>query len=81
MDQLTFFNAAASDEMRRFQATTLAKQLDNFFRQIDGAQFEDGTSPEDAVTGVRDALCTAELTMADLAGVVDASYRFWEEEE
>jgi hypothetical protein len=81
MDELTFFNATASDEMRRFQARTLAKQLDNFFRQIDGAKFESGATAVGAVSDMTEALLTAELTMADLAGVVDGGYRFWEEDE
>jgi hypothetical protein len=79
MDQLTFFNAVASDDMRRFQAGTLAKQLDNFFRQIDGAVFEAGKNALAALSEMRDALLTADATMADLATVVDAAYRFWDE--
>ena len=81
MEQLTFFNAAASEEMRRFQAGTIAKQLDNFFRQIDGAKFEQGISGVDALADMTNALLTAEQTMAGLAGVVDDDYRFWEEGE
>jgi hypothetical protein len=81
MRQLTYFNAAASDGMRRFQAGTIAKQLDNFFRQIDGARFEDGVTPIVALSDLTEALLAAEQTMADLAGVVDKDYRFWEEDE
>ena len=79
MDQLTFFNAVASDDMRRFQAGTLAKQLDNFFRQIDGAVFEAGKDAIAAVSDIRETLLTANRTMAGLATVVDATYRFWDE--
>jgi hypothetical protein len=79
MDQLTFFNAVASDDMRRFQAGTLAKQLDNFFRQIDGAVFEAGKDAIAAVSDIRNTLLTADRTMAGLATVVDATYRFWDE--
>lgn len=79
MDQLTFFNAAASADMRRFQAGTLAKQLDNFFRQIDGATFEAGKNAIAALSDLRDALLKADNTMAGLAAVVDAAYRFWDE--
>jgi len=81
MRQLTYFNAAASDDMRRFLAGTLAKQLDNFFRQIDGARFEDGTDPVAALSDLSEALLAAEQSMADLAMVVDQDYRFWEEDE
>jgi hypothetical protein len=81
MRQLTYFNAAASDGMRRFQAGTIAKQLDNFFRQIDGARFEDGVTPIVALSDLTEALLAAEQAMADLAGVVDKDYRFWEEDE
>jgi hypothetical protein len=81
MRQLTYFNAAASDDMRRFLAGTLAKQLDNFFRQIDGARFEDGTDPVAALSDLSGALLAAEQSMADLAMVVDQDYRFWEEDE
>jgi hypothetical protein len=79
MDQLTFFNAAASADLRRFQAGTLAKQLDNFFRQIDGAAFEAGKNAVTALSDLRDALLDADNTMAGLATVVDAAYRFWDE--
>jgi len=79
MDQLTFFNAAASGDMRRLQAGTLAKQLDNFFRQIDGAVFEAGKDAVAALSEMREALLNADNTMAWLATVVDAAYRFWDE--
>jgi hypothetical protein len=79
MDHLTFFNAVASGDMRRFQASTLAKQLDNFFRQIDGAVFEAGKNAIAAVSEIREALLTADNTMAGLAVVIDAAYRFWDE--
>jgi hypothetical protein len=81
MRQLTYFNAAASDDMRRFLAGTLAKQLDNFFRQIDGARFEDGTDPVAALSDLTEAVLAAEQSMADLAMVVDHDYRFWEEDQ
>jgi hypothetical protein len=81
MRQLTYFNAAVSDELRRFLAGTLAKQLDNFFRQIDGARFENGTDPVTALSDLTAVLLAAERSMADLAAVVDQDYRFWEEGE
>jgi hypothetical protein len=74
-----FWNPTASAEMRRLQATTLAKQMDNIFRQIDGATLEKGVTVTDAVAGMVGILVDADQTMADLAELCDANYRFWGE--
>lgn len=74
-----FWNPAASAEIRRLQATTLAKQMDNIFRQVDGATLEQGVTVAQAVSGMVGVLTDGEATMADLAAVCDDNYRFWGE--
>lgn len=74
-----FWNPAASAEMRRLQATTLAKQMDNIFRLIDGATLEKDVTVADAVASMAGILVDGDQTMADLAAACDACYRFWGE--
>jgi hypothetical protein len=79
MAELAFFNAATSDEIRTMQARTLALAMDNIFRQIDGAIFENGANPDVAIRDITDALVDAALTVAHLAERNDANYRFFAE--
>ena len=79
MNRLLFWNAAASGELRKLQARTLAKQMDNIFRSIDGAEFEDGITVSAAVQSMVEILIVKEQTIADLATVCDGNYRFWGE--
>jgi hypothetical protein len=67
MRALAFWNTGATQQMRALQARTLAKQLDNIFRLVDGAEYE----PE--------ILADADQTLADLAEVNNRNYRFWGE--
>ena len=79
MSALTFFNAAGTAEMRELQASTLATQLDNIFRVLRGARYEDGVHHDGAVSAMVDVLTVADKTVAELAEVADAQYRFWGE--
>ena len=80
MPQLAFWNSATSDEMRDIQARTLAIQMNNIFRRIDGAELEPGMSEAKAVSEIEEALVNEENTVADLAAVNDRNYRFFGEE-
>jgi hypothetical protein len=79
MKSLAFWNAAATQEMRTLQARTIGKQLDNVFRLIDGAEYEDGVTGTQAVRDMAKILADADQTIADLASANDRNYRFWGE--
>ena len=79
MRELAFWSTAASDAMRRLQAATLAKQLDNVFRLVDGAELEPGVVVSTAVNQMATALTNGDGTMSDLADVCDGCYHFWGE--
>lgn len=79
MPHLAFWNSATSDEMRDVQARTLAIQLNNIFRAIDGATLEAGVKEADAISEMEALLVDEDKTVADLAEVNDSNYRFFGE--
>ncbi|MBN2226973.1 MAG: hypothetical protein JW763_06380 [candidate division Zixibacteria bacterium] len=80
MKELAYWNTAASDDMRKIQATTLAHQLDNIFIKIRCARYEEGKTAEQAVSDTVTVLIDADKTMNDLAAVIDANYLFLREQ-
>lgn len=76
MDQLTFWSSAASDAMRSQQAKTLSAQMDNIFRMIWHATYEQGVSQAKAVGDIEAILTQAMKTIADLADQNDDNYSF-----
>lgn len=81
MPELTFWNPAASAEMRKLQAASLANQIDNVFIMIRKAKYEENITKEKAITGITNALINEENTICNLAEIVDADYLFWGEEQ
>jgi len=79
MDKLLFWNQAATPAMRKLQATTIATQMDNIFREIRGATYEKGVTEQKAITESVATLIDADKTISDLAGVCDNNYLFWGE--
>ena len=79
MNQLAFWNAAASSDMRALQINTLARQIDNVFRLIRGAQYEDAVPPQTAIGALIAVLADPSRTICDLANAADNSYRFFGE--
>jgi len=79
MTQLTFWNAATSPDMRKLQINTLARQIDNVFRLVRGAQHEDGVQPQAAIAALIAVLSDPAKTICDLANAADGSYRFFGE--
>jgi hypothetical protein len=79
MRQLAYWNTVASDQMRQLQARTLAKQIDNIFRIIDGATLEPGGTADAAVEVMTATLVDGDRTMAEFAEINDHLYRFWGE--
>ena len=56
MKDLTYWNATATADMREFQAEVLATQIDNVFRLIRKARYEDGVDKEKAVSDMSGVL-------------------------
>jgi hypothetical protein len=81
MTELTFWNQAASAAMRTLQAKTLAAQMDNVFCMVRGATYEAGVTRAKATADMVEVLTDADKTIADLAEVNDANYKFWGEED
>jgi hypothetical protein len=79
MRSLAFWNSSTTLEMRARQARTIAKQLDNLFRLVDGAEYEDGVTSARAVGDMARILTDGQQTMADLASANDDNYRFFGE--
>jgi len=76
MDQLTFWSGGGSAEFRAVRAETLVNQLDNNFRLVRGADFEQGTNETAAKAALRGVLLDSEQTIADLASAADVHYLF-----
>lgn len=76
MTELTFFNSVASAEMRRQSAESLASMMDNIFRVLRGARYEEGADHDSAIDDMVDVLTDPAKTIADLAERNDDNYRF-----
>jgi len=76
MSQLTFFTQTGDAQMRKVMARSLAIAMDNNFRLIRGAKFEEGVKPESALQDMVDILVNEKKTVADLAAVNDKNYLF-----
>ncbi len=81
MDELTFWNSSTTPELRTIQANTLAYQIDNFFRMIRRAQFEAGSTHENAITDMVKCLLDKNKTVTDFAELNDFYYLFWGEDD
>jgi hypothetical protein len=79
MNQLTFWNSAASAALREVGARALALRTDAIFRMVRGATYEDGHTHQRAVDEMCEVLLKEDATMENLADVNDANYRFWQE--
>ena len=76
MKDLLFFNPLSSGDLRKQEATVVADELDNIFRNGRGADFEQGIDRTTAMENMVEVLADEEKSVADLASVVDAAYRF-----
>jgi hypothetical protein len=81
MEELGFWNPLASSEMRKAQARSLAIQMDNIFRLIRKARYEEGVNQEKAVTDMSSVLTTSHKTISELAEIVDRRYLFRGEDD
>ncbi|WP_430403689.1 hypothetical protein [Fluviicola sp.] len=81
IDELTFYNALGSSDLRRQQATIIADQIDNIFRVGRGAKYESEIDRTKAIAGMVTILIDENKFVKDLASNVDDSYNFWGESE
>lgn len=79
MPQLLFW--AGSARARQTRAEALSNQIDNIFRLLRGARFEEGVDRSAAVARLRDTLLVEANTVAVLAEEADALYRFFGESQ
>ena len=76
MDQLDFWNQAATPEARALAARELAGKLDDLFRWALHAKYEPGKNSASAVASMEKKLAEAQATLCDLGEAVDAAYMF-----
>lgn len=79
MNDLTFYNALGSSELRKQQAIIIADQLDNIFRIGRGAEYEKKIDRTKAIASIVQILTDEEKLIKDLASTVDDAYNFWGE--
>ena len=79
MNKLTFWSQSASSDIRQTQVRTLAIMMDNIFRMIRGAKYEEGINNQKAVSDIVNILVNADKTIAELAETNDKNYLFWRE--
>lgn len=79
MNDLTFYNALGSAELRKQQSTIIADQLDIVFRHGSGASFETDVDRTIAMNGMIEVLTEETKCVKDLASAIDDSYIFWGE--
>ena len=76
VSDLTFWGSLSTNELRSTQAQTIAISLDNMFRMINNATFEDGADRQTAIQQLHEALSDGDTAIPDLAAIADANYRF-----
>lgn len=79
MKDMLFYNPAAGSATLENEAKMLADELDNIFRKVDGAKFEEGVTRTQAQANMVAVLKQADKTIAELAEIIDADYLFWRE--
>ena len=79
MNDLTFYNALGSADLRKQQAIIIADQLDNIFRIGRGAEYETDIDRTKAISSIVQILTDEEKLVKDLASTVDDAYNFWGE--
>ena len=80
MDELLFWNKSSSEKVRKIQVVSLSIMMDNAFRDIRGAAYEDGINSEEAIEDIRQTMLNPDNTVSDLAEINDKNYLFWGED-
>ena len=79
MSELLFWAQSSSGEIRKVQAGALVIMIDNIFRDIRGAVYEEGIDNNKAIENIKETLLDSEKTISELAEINDAVYHFWKE--
>ena len=79
MNELLFWMQSSSVQMRIVQAGSLAIMIDNIFRDIRGAVYEEGFDNNKAIKKIKETLLNSEKTVSDLAETNDDIFHFWKE--
>lgn len=74
--QFTFWNDSDSDGMRETKAKSLAIQIDNIFRQFQGATYEPASNIGKAIDDMSQVLLRGDNTICTLAQSADDNYQF-----
>jgi hypothetical protein len=81
MKELTYYNQTSSKEQRKSIARMLAAQLDNIFRELRGARYENEITGDKAIQSMVEILIKPEATVAVLSEQCDINYKFYGEDE
>jgi hypothetical protein len=80
MNELIYWGEMSSLDIRQIQARSLAITMDNIFRMIRGAKYEEGKTNQQTINDIANTLLNAEKTIEDLAEINDINYYFWKED-
>ncbi|HEX7903636.1 MAG TPA: hypothetical protein VF487_07140 [Chitinophagaceae bacterium] len=81
MKDLLFFNAHASEELRRQEAIILSFRLNNEFVKIYKAKFEKDESEASAISQMSELMQKGDKKVEELCDTVDACYKFKDEQK
>jgi hypothetical protein len=76
MPQLLFFNATASSDIQKQDATALASLLDNIFMNAYSGAYVSGQTQQLAITGLVNTLANGLNTVEDLSDTANGFYQF-----
>ncbi len=76
MKDLLYYNSVVSADLRKQQATILADQLDNIFRNGRGAVYEADTDRTTSMQSMVEILTDESKELSDLASKIDGCYKF-----
>jgi len=80
MKDLLFYNANASDDLRRQEANILSFRFNNEFTEIYKAKFENEETASSAIFKMSEVLQKQDKKVEDLSDVVDSCYKFKDEQ-
>lgn len=81
MKELAFWKPTQSASARKHEAEGLAIMIDQVFRTIRDAEYEEGVTRLQAIEAMLDILTGADKTVKELAKVNDDNYHFWREQD
>ncbi|MDR3667476.1 MAG: hypothetical protein P4L35_11595 [Ignavibacteriaceae bacterium] len=77
MADFALWNPASSAAIRQVQASTIANQMDNIFRNIRHDTYQNGIDNNKAINDIVAILIVEDKTISDLAEVINSDYIFF----